>query len=217
MPPTLVTTFRYLSSFLIFHSEWTNQKANFLSQELEMFFDESKFPSSSWPVMWERMLRSNPFVDINAAPANPSSRRNSPRKSKSAAAKLPPILIFYGRVGGSKSAHFYGRLHALPQQQGLHGFQRLVLMKFYTDANGDYNPEQLFCYEGCVLTGGKVIVGRWWDAFADPKVETTASGPFIWWNVDRSAAGLTADMKPDDDNGMAPGDETIAFFDEVPK
>ncbi|TVY87547.1 hypothetical protein LAWI1_G006672 [Lachnellula willkommii] len=180
--------------------------------ELEIYFDESKFPSSCWPVMWERMLRSNPFIDTNA-PVNPSSRR-SPRKAKPA--KLPPILTFYGQVRGSKPAHFYGRLHALPQQQGLHGFQRLVLMKFYTDSNGDYNPEQLFCYEGCVLPGGKVIVGRWWDAFADPRDDTTASGPFIWWNIERNAAGITADMAVDG-NAMAPGDNTITFFDEVPK
>ncbi|TVY28683.1 hypothetical protein LHYA1_G002430 [Lachnellula hyalina] len=180
--------------------------------ELEIHFDESKFPSSCWPVMWERMLRSNPFVDTNA-PVNPSSRR-SPRKTKSA--KLPPILTFYGQVSGSKPAHFYGRLHALPQQQGLHGFQRMVLMKFYTDSNGDYNPEQLFCYEGCVLPGGKIIVGRWWDAFADPRDDSTASGPFIWWNIERNAAGITADMVVDS-NATAPGDNTIAFFDEVPK
>ncbi|TVY34995.1 hypothetical protein LSUB1_G006947 [Lachnellula subtilissima] len=180
--------------------------------ELEILFDESKFPSSCWPVMWERMLRSNPFVDTNA-PVNPSSRR-SPRKAKSA--KLPPILTFYGQVSGSKPAHFYGRLHALPQQQGLHGFQRMVLMKFYTDSNGDYNPEQLFCYEGCVLPGGKVIVGRWWDAFADPREDSTASGPFIWWNIERNAAGITADMAVNG-NATAPGDKTIFFFDEVPK
>lgn len=186
--------------------------ADKVSQELEIYFDESKFPSGCWPVMWERMLRSNPFIDINA-PVNPSSRR-SPRKAKPA--KLPPILTFYGQVRGSKPAHFYGRLHALPQQQGLHGFQRLVLMKFYTDSNGDYNPEQLFCYEGCVLPGGKVIVGRWWDTFADPKDDSTASGPFLWWNIERNAAGITADMAVDG-NATAPGDNTIAFFDEVPK
>jgi hypothetical protein len=52
--------------------------------------------------------------------------------------------------------------------------------------DGDYNMEQHFCHEGYVLPGSKVIAGRWCDTRADPNDETTASGPFIWWNVDRS-------------------------------
>lgn len=181
-----------------------------------MFFDESKFPASRWPAMWERLLRSNAFVDPNAAPVTLSTRRNSPRKSKATSANEPPILSFYGFTRGSRKAHFYGRLHAMPNQQGFHGFQRLVLMKFYTDANGDYNPAQQFCYEGCVLPGGRIVVGRWWDAFGDPKMDNTASGPFLWWNLERSAAGITADMQTK--SGNAAGDDTMAFFeDEVPK
>jgi hypothetical protein len=185
---------------------------------MEIFFDESKFPSTKWPINWERRLRSNPFIDHNTTLANASSRRISPRKGHFIPpVKQPQILTFYGIAHGSKPAHFFGRIHALPQQQGLHGFQRIVLMKMYLDADGDYNMEQHFCYEGCVLPGGKVIVGRWWDTWADPNDETTASGPFIWWNVDRSAAGLTAAMQDADGNPIAPGDETLAFFEEVPK
>ncbi|TVY81499.1 hypothetical protein LSUE1_G004411 [Lachnellula suecica] len=187
--------------------------------DMEMFFDEQKFPSSAWPSVWEGLLRSNPFFDMNAPPVDTSNRRASPRKGRAVpASKQPPILTFYGLVRGSKPAHFYGRLHALPQQQGLHGFQRLVLMKFYTDPNGGFDMSQIFCYEGCVLPGGRVIVGRWWDALADPKAQSTASGPFIWWNVDRSAAGITDDMEAGgNDNSVSPGDQTLTFFEEAPK
>jgi hypothetical protein len=52
--------------------------------------------------------------------------------------------------------------------------------------------EQHFCHEGYVLPGGKVIAGRWCDTRADPNDETTASGPFIWWNVDRSLEPFVA-------------------------
>lgn len=77
-------------------------------------------------------------------------------------------------------------------QQGIHGFQRLTMMKFYTkrDENGEeeYDPSQVWAFEGCVLPGGRIVVGRWWDSLSDPNVFTTQSGPFLWWNVDRSAA-----------------------------
>ena len=77
-------------------------------------------------------------------------------------------------------------------QQGIHGFQRIVMTKFYTkiDSNGfeGYDPDQVWGYEGCVLPGGSIIVGRWWDARNDGTLMSTASGPFIWWNVDRSIA-----------------------------
>jgi hypothetical protein len=77
-------------------------------------------------------------------------------------------------------------------QQGIHGFQRIVMMKYYTkiDSNGfeAYDPDQVWGYEGCVLPGGSMIVGRWWDARNDGTLMSTASGPFIWWNVDRSTA-----------------------------
>lgn len=64
-------------------------------------------------------------------------------------------------------------------------------MQFYTKVeNGQhvYDPNQVWAYEGCVLPGGRIIVGRWWDAVAELDNPNINSGPFIWWNVDRSGA-----------------------------
>jgi hypothetical protein len=67
------------------------------------------------------------------------------------------------------------------------------MMKFYTRMeNGQevYDPNQVWAFEGCVLPGARIVVGRWWDSLSDPNASTTLSGPFLWWNVDRSAAAV---------------------------
>jgi hypothetical protein len=109
----------------------------------------------------------------------------SPRK--------PKFLSLYGVAQDGKKAYLYGRIHALPQQQGIHGFQRIVVKKFFLDANGNYNGNDVYYYEGCVLPGGKIIVGRWWNAFQDPNSPSTMSGPFMWWSV-----GYNASIEPND-------------------
>ena len=43
--------------------------------------------------------------------------------------------------------------------------------------------EDCWCYEGIVLPGGKIILGRWWYPL-DQDGENVALGPFIFWNVE---------------------------------
>jgi hypothetical protein len=102
----------------------------------------------------------------------------------------PEIKQFWGSSRGAKKSHFFGRIHSMTTQQDFHGFQRMVLMKYYTQkVNGVdvYDPNQIYAYEGCIFPGGRLIVGRWWDARNDPTNITCASGPFIWWNIEGSA------------------------------
>ena len=61
------------------------------------------------------------------------------------------------------------------------------MMQFYT-TNGEYDPTEAWGYEGCVLPGGNIIVGRWWDANENVDSVDVYSGPFMFWNVDRSTA-----------------------------
>ena len=42
--------------------------------------------------------------------------------------------------------------------------------------------ERCWCYEGVVLPGGKIVLGRWWHPFEDPE-ERRSLGPFVFWNV----------------------------------
>lgn len=49
------------------------------------------------------------------------------------------------------------------------------------------DPDALWAYEGVVLPGGQVIVGRWWSADATHDRENMYSGPFILWNTEAGA------------------------------
>jgi hypothetical protein len=154
---------------------------------MTFFFEEGRSTYSfQWPEKWEHIVNSDPFSQINAQ----KTKRSSPR-GKTKEIKKPQVKQFWGTCRG-KSGHFFGRTHAMTPQQGIHGFQRLTMIKFYTkcDENGEqtYDPDQVWAFEGCVLPGGRIIVGRWWDSTSDPNEVTTQSGPFLWWNVDTSAA-----------------------------
>jgi hypothetical protein len=150
---------------------------------LSIFFNSEEYGNDKWPPLWEKLLDSDPFKDLDA-----SRRRASPRKANQV---RPEIKQFWGTSRGAKTGHFFGRIHAMIPQAGIHGFQRLTMMKFYTkieDNEEVYDPNQVWAYEGCVLPGGRIIVGRWWDSNTDLANDRINSGPFIWWNVDRSEA-----------------------------
>lgn len=79
-----------------------------------------------------------------------------------------------------------GWINPLPAQHNIPGFKRLTMMKFFQDENGLVDIDALWAYEGVVLPGDQIIVGRWWspdDASANGR-RSMYSGPFILWNVD---------------------------------
>jgi hypothetical protein len=94
----------------------------------------------------------------------------------------PGMKFFYGSLQADRVAHFYGIVHAIPTQHGIPGFQRMTMVKYFPD-----EPTQMWAYEGCVLPGKSIIVGRWWDATAEA-TDDVFSGPFIFWNVESSEA-----------------------------
>jgi hypothetical protein len=149
---------------------------------LTIFFDDSKFSSDSWPKAFETLINSNPYT---------TSTPPRVRQTRVANVVTPTqyeLKSFYGTSRGTRPAHFYGRIHGLPEQQGIPGFQRISLIKLFPH-DGEYDPCNVWAYEGCVLPGGRIIVGRWWDLTADPRNPVNIfGGPFIWWNVDNSAA-----------------------------
>ena len=40
-----------------------------------------------------------------------------------------------------------------------------------------------WCYDGVVLPGGMIMVGRWWSPIDDSE-DMECVGPFIFWNVE---------------------------------
>lgn len=62
----------------------------------------------------------------------------------------------------------------------------MTMMKFFQDEVGHVDIDALWAYEGVVLPGDQIIVGRWWSPEgldADSRANMY-SGPFILWNVD---------------------------------
>lgn len=57
-----------------------------------------------------------------------------------------------------------GWLNALPDQYGIPGWMRITFMKHFAENLNDVDSDNLWAYEGVVLPGGRIIVGRWWFA-----------------------------------------------------
>lgn len=75
------------------------------------------------------------------------------------------------------------------------------MMKYAFDEDGFYKENSLWAYEGCVLPGGQVILGRWWAPSDDPANDGSAySGPFIFWCI-----GDDGEMDHDSDSGYGSG------------
>jgi hypothetical protein len=96
-----------------------------------------------------------------------------------------------------------GWLNPLPPQHGIPGWQRITFMKHFMDDFDQVEQDNLWAYEGVVLPGGRIILGRWW--YASENVDFNVSftraltldlltdiwqndynGPFILWAVDES-------------------------------
>ncbi|KAG8533295.1 uncharacterized protein KY384_002078 [Bacidia gigantensis] len=45
--------------------------------------------------------------------------------------------------------------------------------------------DDCWCYEGIILPGGKIMVGRWWHPLDEE--EFSSMGPFIFWSVDNKS------------------------------
>ncbi|KAH8592515.1 hypothetical protein B0O99DRAFT_517653 [Bisporella sp. PMI_857] len=162
--------------------------------DLSIFFDESRFSTEAWPRDFEILLSTDPYVSDLGPPTPKPNRALRSFGGNKAVHRTYPLRSFFGTARDlRKPSHLYGRIHALPPQQKIPGFQRISFLKFCYAAEGLYDPDQVWGYEGCVLPGGRIIIGRWFDAtfhFAHSDVEPLKwfSGPFIYWNVDRCAA-----------------------------
>lgn len=56
-----------------------------------------------------------------------------------------------------------GWLTPMPHQHGIPGWQKMQMMKYYDDGFGGIAWDALWAYEGVVLPGGQIMLGRWWN------------------------------------------------------
>ncbi len=135
---------------------------------------------SAWPLVFEQHLRSL------TPPESRARTRAQQRSAKPEAVdKYRPQSFHFEGEGQDVTEKFLasGWLKALPPQEGIPGWQRLTMMKYFEDEDGSIDHQGLWAYEGVVLPGGQIVVGRWWSPTDDDN-EGVYSGPFILWCVD---------------------------------
>lgn len=109
-----------------------------------------------WPTIFEQKLNS---LRPRADPIIKAQTREKPEL------KVPDSVQFTG-VGVDLDDDFnaIGWLNALPEQHGIPGWQRITFMKHFMDDFDQLEQDNLWAYEGVVLPGGRIILGRWWYA-----------------------------------------------------
>lgn len=97
----------------------------------------------------------------------------------------PRTFLMENLGGGGTEGSFRsdGWLSQLPSQNGIPGWQRLTMMKYWMDEDNNIDFMTLWAYEGVMLPGGRVIVGRWWSPDEVANTDEQYSGPCLMWNT----------------------------------
>lgn len=132
-----------------------------------------------WPPLFEKHLRSITKEEPPRTRAQHRTALPSPE---------PPKSFHFTGVGyDDEDFSACGWLNPLPEQEGVPGWQRMTMMKYFVDeGTGRLDTSALWAYEGVVLPGGQIIMGRWWSPESHTREVDLYSGPFIFWNVDKS-------------------------------
>lgn len=175
-------------------------------QHLEINFPDADKSSNQsdmeWPSLFEYVLNSHAPPRLGE---DPRIKTRAQRRSGSGAVEVNSEPIMFLGVGVDNVENFMakGFLNEMPPQNGIPGWQRLTMMKYYVDDFGAVDEGALWAYEGVVLPGGMIILGRWWNPNPNIPNQTATqySGPFILWNVDDNAEddGEIEDAWPDFD------------------
>lgn len=134
-------------------------------QSLQLDFDPGR--QLKWPEVFEERLKSLRDTPVSDAPLKIQGR-NKPKDFTTT------DLQFVGTGDDLEDDfHAIGWLNALPDQCGIPGWQRITFMKHFAEDLDEVDSDNLWAYEGVVLPGARVIVGRWW--FASETVDFNVS------------------------------------------
>ncbi|KAF1943214.1 hypothetical protein EJ02DRAFT_343604 [Clathrospora elynae] len=145
-------------------------------QSLELDF-KTQGGELPWPAVFEQRL--NSLGHATAKPGiNPQCRTANTRTGVK-------NIQFEGH-GEDLDDEFnaIGWLNPLPPQAGIPGWQRITFMKHFMEDFDQLDQDNLWAYEGVVLPGGRIILGRWWYASEQVDFNNDYNGPFIWWAID---------------------------------
>ncbi|RYN35811.1 hypothetical protein AA0113_g1302 [Alternaria arborescens] len=149
-------------------------------QSLELVFaEDSVLPDGRrlpWPSVFEDRLRSL---------TNDTGKQGITTQGRSLARSTASSIQFEGKGEDLDDEYMaLGWLNILPPQGGIPGWQRITFMKHFTQDYNNLNEDNLWAYEGVVLPGGRIILGRWWFASEQGHRNLEYNGPFILWAVD---------------------------------
>ena len=135
----------------------------------------------TWPNCFEKILQSLTLPPASRAKTRAQKRSATPEE----VASFKPLSFHFEGEGQDVQERFLaaGWLNPLPTQSGIPGWQRITMMKYFEEDTGVIDMEALWAYEGMVLPGGQIILGRWWSP-SQAVGEEMYSGPFILWCVD---------------------------------
>ena len=142
-------------------------------QSLELVFaEDSVLPDGRrlpWPSVFEDRLRSL---------TNDPGKQGITTQGRSLARSTASSIQFEGKGEDLDDEYMaLGWLNILPPQGGIPGWQRITFMKHFTQDYNNLNEDNLWAYEGVVLPGGRIILGRWW--FASEQGHRNVSGPMV--------------------------------------
>lgn len=170
-------------------------------QTLKLDFNQAN--CKAWPLDFENHLHALPSALLSTFVEGHAYGR--PCRGRD-------YLLFTGTGVDTEPFHCSGVLHGLPKQESIPGWQRISLMKYFRlpsppssaygttplpsiqpdwvayghDGMGgssiDMSGNNYWAYEGVVLPGGMMMLGRWWSPL-DSQTERLSIGPFIFWNV----------------------------------
>ena len=158
------------------------ESSTFQDLQLELIDNEEDIV---WPAAFEHHLRS---ITLPVSKAKTRAQKRS--ATPDAIANFKPQSFHFEGEGQDNLEQFLasGWLNPIPPQQSIPGWQRMTMMKYFEDQNtGAIDTDALWAYEGVVLPGGQIILGRWWAVDTHGigrRAEDTYSGPFLLWCVD---------------------------------
>ncbi|KAF2145396.1 uncharacterized protein K452DRAFT_342158 [Aplosporella prunicola CBS 121167] len=143
-------------------------------------------PRFKWPTKFEDSLGSR-SVEYPPTPVQHNINNTNPPPKNTTA------IFFEGEGYDNEEYLAAGWLNPLPEQEGIPGWMRVTMMKYFDDQQGGWHTNALWAYEGVVLPGGHIMLGRWWNP--EEPAPGVYVGPFIFWDVDASVGD-------DDDSDM---------------
>jgi len=153
---------------------------------------KENIPNMSFETYIQAFQAYAPFVDyetvkqVYARTKQNVTREWYDKVQASRAAVRDNTVPFEGIGYDDENFYVTGWINRLPAHEGIPGWSRVTMVKYFMDAQRNVDLGALWAYEGVIFPGSQMMVGRWWQPGPNVTRQNAYSGPFILWNVDSS-------------------------------